>query len=144
VSDCIFVSRDERTANLQLTLVLIVDSVLVEWNSVKMPFNVSDVTANYMQGENGDEDGFVVITGGCNSPKGNERINLDGEDLFTCVSTSNVTLKFDPLANTFEEMAEMPHARQRHAAAVMNGEVYVFGGRDSNDTLVAAIDVSVS
>jgi hypothetical protein len=53
-----------------------------------------------------------------------------------------VTLKFDPFANTFEVMAEMPHVRQRHTAAVMNGEVYVFGGRDSDDSLVAAIDVS--
>jgi hypothetical protein len=53
-----------------------------------------------------------------------------------------VTLKFDPFANTFEVMAKMPHARQRHTAAVMNGEVYVFGGRDSEDILVATIDVS--
>lgn len=109
-----------------------------------MPFNVSDAIANYVPGENGAEDGFVIITGGCDSPKGNERINVDGQDLFTCVSTSNVTLKFDPFANTFEVLAEMPHARQRHTAAVMNGEVYVFGGRDSEDSLVAAIDVSVS
>lgn len=113
----------------------------VEWNSVKMPFPVSDVMANYMQGDNGDEDGFIIITGGCDSIKGNERANFGEDDLFACFSTSNVTLKFDPFANTFETMATMPHERQRHAAAVMNGELYVFGGRDSNDDLVAAIDV---
>lgn len=115
----------------------------VEFNSVKMPFNVSDIMANYLEGENGDEDGFIVITGGCNSPKGNERVNFDGEDLFSCLSTSNKTLKFDPFANTFEELAEAPHERQRHAAVVMDGELYVLGGRDSNDDLVAAIDVRI-
>jgi hypothetical protein len=29
-----------------------------------MPFNVLDAMANYMPGENGAEDGFVIITGG--------------------------------------------------------------------------------
>lgn len=109
-----------------------------------MPFKVSDVMANYMPGENGDEDGFIVITGGCNSLKGNERLTVDGKDLFACVSSSNATLKFDPFLNSFEIMMDAPHERQRHAAAVMNGELYVLGGRDSNDTLVTAIDVSAS
>ena len=101
--------------------------------------------ANYVQGDNGDEDGFVIITGGCNSLKGNGRLTgagEDGADLFACLSTSNATLKFDPFANTFQEMAEAPHERQRHAAAVMNGEVFVLGGKDSFDNLVNAIDVS--
>lgn len=104
-----------------------------------MPFVVSDIMANYMPG-NDDENGFVIITGGCDSPKGNERVNFGGDDLFACLSTSNITLKFDPLANTFEEMAVMPRPRQRHAAAAMNGELFVFGGRDSDDNLVTAID----
>ena len=72
----------------------------VQWNSVKLPFPVSDVMANYMDyGE--DEDGFVIITGGCDSVKGNERIPdglVDEEtgevlsDLFACTSTSDCML----------------------------------------------------
>mmetsp|Transcript_12275 Transcript_12275/g.22773 ORF Transcript_12275/g.22773 Transcript_12275/m.22773 type:complete len:439 (-) Transcript_12275:137-1453(-) len=119
------------------------DEIQFEWNSVKMPFKLSDMMANYWQGDNGDEDGFVIITGGCNSLKGNERLSGIGEggaDLFACLSTSNATLKFDPFANTFQEMAQAPHERQRHAAALMNGQVFVLGGRDSNDNLVTAID----
>jgi hypothetical protein len=119
----------------------------VEFNTVKMPFPVSDIMANYMQGENGDEDGFIIITGGCNSPNGNERVSIDGvNDLFACWSTSNKTLQFDPFSNVFEELAEAPHERQRHAAVVQNTnngkELFVLGGRDSNDNLVTAIDVS--
>ena len=123
------------------------DELQFEFNSVKLPFPLSDMMANYVPGENGDEDGFVIITGGCDSVKGNERIQIDGDngtkiDLFACVSTNVKTLKFDPFANTFTELAPAPHERQRHAAAVVNGEVYVVGGRDSNDELVTAIDVS--
>ena len=119
------------------------DDIQFKWNSVTMPFNVSDIMANYMQGDNGNEDGFIIITGGCDSVKGNERISAENStDLFGCLSTSNKTLKFDPFANEFTELAEAPHPRQRHAAAVVNGELYVFGGRDADDQLVPDIDVS--
>ena len=74
-----------------------------------MPFPLSDIMTNYMQGDNGDEDGFIIITGGCNSVNGNKRVNYGGDKLFACSSTSTKTLKFDPLANTFTEMANAPH-----------------------------------
>jgi hypothetical protein len=107
-----------------------------------MPFPVSDVVANYMEGPNGDEDGFVIITGGCDTVEGNVRANFGGDDLFTCLRSGSRTLKFDPFTETFEAMSDMLHERQRHAGAVIDGEVYLVGGRDSNDELVAAIDVS--
>lgn len=113
----------------------------VDFSPVKMPFKVSDIMANYVPGENGDEDGYILITGGCNSVKGNERITANGTDLFACFSTSNRTLKFDPFTETFEELAQAPHERQRHAAVFSNGELYLLGGRDSDDALVASIDV---
>jgi len=116
------------------------DDILFSWNTVKMPFAVSDVMANYMQGENGDEDAFILITGGCDSEKGNERADFGEGDLFACFSTSSKTLRFDPFANTFQEMASMPHERQRHGAAAVGGILYVVGGRDSNDELVTAVD----
>ena len=74
-----------------------------------MPFPLSDIMTNYMQGDNGDEDGFIIITGGCNSVNGNKRVNYGGDKLFACSSTSTKTLKFDPFANTFTEMANAPH-----------------------------------
>lgn len=104
--------------------------------------------ANYMPGPgNDDETGFILLTGGCDSPKGNERLVSDDpneQDLFICTSTSNQTLRFDPVANTFTTVATMPHARQRHAATVVGRYLVVLGGRDTNDDLVTAIDVRVS
>jgi hypothetical protein len=117
-----------------------------------MPFPVSDITANYVPGgpaNRDDESGYVLITGGCNSTRGNERINgTDPDtgapvDLFACLDTSSAALKFDPFAGTFTALADMPHPRQRHAAAFVNGELHLLGGRDSGDNLVTAIDVRV-
>lgn len=116
------------------------DEVRFQWSKTKLPFPLSDIMASYVPGPNGDENGFVIITGGCNSPKGNERANFGEDDLFACFSTSRATLRFDPFDETFETMAEAPHERQRHGAAVIGGKVYIVGGRDSNDELVASID----
>lgn len=121
------------------------DSMEFEWNSVHMPYPVSDTTSNYMEGENGDgTDGFIIITGGCDDPLGNQRnktealkeINLD---FFYCTSVTGKTLKFDPFENTFTAMENAPEQRYRHAAAVYNGELYVIGGRDAMDNLVKEI-----
>ena len=108
-----------------------------------MPNAISDVMANYMPGPTGEDDGFIVITGGCDTPKGNERANFGEGDLFTCLVSGNKARKFDPFTESFTTLADMPHERQRHGGAVIDGELYVVGGRDSNDELVAAIDVSL-
>jgi hypothetical protein len=107
-----------------------------------MPFPVSDVTATYMPGDQGDDNGFVIITGGCDSPKGNERADFD-PNLFICTSTSTATLHFDPFTGTFATLAPAPHERQRHTAVVFDNELYVLGGRDTEDNLVTAVDVSM-
>ena len=122
-----------------------------------MPFPISDIMANYMAGgENGndDEQGFIIITGGCDSLKGNERIQVPAEtntegsetdemvDLFACLSTTNKAFKFDPFTQAITEIANLPNERQRHAAVVIQNELWLLGGRDSNDNVVTAIDVS--
>lgn len=117
----------------------------VEPHSVKLPYPVSDIMATYVGGGatgSDDDSGFIIITGGCDSVKGNERSSWD-ENLFVCMSTSNRTLRFDPFSDKVTEVAPAPHARQRHAAVVVDGiEVWVVGGRDTDDNLVTAIDVS--
>ena len=118
------------------------DEIHFQESPVKMPFKVSDIQASYVPGENGDEDAFIIITGGCDAEKGNERANFGDGDLFACLSTTDRTLKFDPFDMSFTELKAAPHPRQRHAAVVYEGLVYVFGGRDNDDNLVAAIDVS--
>ena len=109
-----------------------------------MPTPISDIMANYMPGPNGDEDGFIIVTGGCDTPKGNERANFGDGDLFACFVSGNKAYKFDPFTQKFVgTIPDLPHERQRHGGAVIDGELYLIGGRDSNDTLVAAIDVRI-
>ena len=55
---------------------------------------------------------------------------------------------FDPIRHStfqawngeFEELAEMPRARARHASAVVDGRVCVYGGRNLTDALIAEVD----
>lgn len=118
----------------------LVEDIEFSWNSEKLPIKLSDAMANYMQGDNGDEDGFIIITGGCDSPDGNKKLPPP-DDMYTgCSSTSKATFKFDPFTDTFETMKEANYERQRHTAVVMNGELYVFGGRNSTDSLVPEIE----
>ena len=88
------------------------------------------------------EQGFIVVFGGCDSPGGNERNKTNDLVTFYCTSVTNATYIFNPFKNTFQRMADAPHPRYRHVAAVFNGELYVLGGRDLADNLVTAIDVS--
>lgn len=86
----------------------------------------------------------IILTGGCDSPEGNEQ---RGEN-FECGSLTNKAYAFDPIRHSpfqawsgeFEELAEMPRARFRHASAVVNGRVCVFGGRNLTDALIAEVD----
>ena len=121
-----------------------VNSALVEtltwsWNDVKMPYPVSDAMSTYVQGPNGDEDGFIIITGGCDHPDGNKRSRGDN---FVCLSVTTRALKFDPFQNKFTELPDAPRPRYRHAAVLVRKKVYVIGGRDVEDNLVDFIDVS--
>jgi len=120
-----------------------VNSALVEtltwsWNDVKMPYPVSDAISTYVKGPNGDEDGFIIITGGCDHKDGNKR--GDGGN-FYCLSVTTRTLKFDPFGNKFTELPGAPRPRYRHAAVLVGKKVYVIGGRDVDDNIVEHIDV---
>merc|ERR1719253_1897360 len=86
----------------------------------------------------------VILTGGCDSPEGNE----ERGDYFECGSLTNKVYAFDPIRHStfqawngeFEELAEMPRARARHASAVVDGRVCVYGGRNLTDALIAEVD----
>mmetsp|Transcript_2256 Transcript_2256/g.3248 ORF Transcript_2256/g.3248 Transcript_2256/m.3248 type:complete len:433 (+) Transcript_2256:195-1493(+) len=126
-------------ASFEVVVSQLVEDIEFSWNPTKLPIKLSDSMANYMQGDNGDEDGFIIITGGCDSHNGNEKLAVDS-DFASCMSTSKATFKFDPFENTFERMEDSNYERQRHTAVVMDGELYVFGGRDTDDNLVAEIE----
>ena len=121
-----------------------VDSAGVERSTVgfefrsldtRLPQPLSDFTA--VQDE---ATGLVYIAGGCNSPKGNEY--FADFDFYGCVSISNKIYVFDETASNFTTLPDMPRQRYRHAAAVVNSQLWLVGGRDVTDTLVSEVDVS--
>ena len=48
-------------------------------------------------------------------------------------SILNSVEKFSPLENKWTFVADMKHARQYHAACVLDGKIFVVGGRDENN-----------
>mmetsp|Transcript_5871 Transcript_5871/g.9253 ORF Transcript_5871/g.9253 Transcript_5871/m.9253 type:complete len:423 (+) Transcript_5871:36-1304(+) len=104
---------------------------------------------NSTEGEDGDEvKTRIIITGGCDSPMGNEYMEFGEDKFFDCVSLSAKAYAFDPIRNnkfqawtgTFETLADMPRKRARHASAVVNGNVCLYGGRNETGSLIAEVD----
>lgn len=119
-----------------------------------MPSPLSDMAISLLTVGGGGVDGKatdadakrrIVITGGCDNPEGNK---LGDDGYFSCPSLSNKAYAFDPIRHgtfqawngEFETLPDMPRARARHASAVANGNVCVFGGRNATDALVAEVD----
>lgn len=75
---------------------------------------------------------------------GNVRNKTDDMSTFYCTSVTNATYVFNPFQHTFKRMADAPHPRYRHVAVTFNGELFLLGGRDVDDNLITAIDVSSS
>jgi hypothetical protein len=126
---------------------------------VDLPTSLSDADESILMF--GDKK-RIVITGGCDSPLGNEyKESPEWGGYFECSSIVNKTYAFDPKrmatasmgsssvpqegvwGGEFEELADMPRARARHVNAVVDGKLCLFGGRDAFDGIVAEVDVSL-
>lgn len=86
--------------------------------------------------------GKVYLAGGCDSTNGNQYNTVYGK--FVCGSISNKSYIFDLNALAFTTTADMPVARYRHAAVLVNNQVWLVGGRDINDNVIATVDVSIT
>eukprot|EP00929_Paragymnodinium_shiwhaense_P053975 TRINITY_DN27056_c0_g1_i1.p1 TRINITY_DN27056_c0_g1~~TRINITY_DN27056_c0_g1_i1.p1 ORF type:complete len:391 (-),score=72.86 TRINITY_DN27056_c0_g1_i1:366-1538(-) len=51
------------------------------------------------------------------------------------------TTAYYPATNTHKNLTDAPRARYRHAAAVVDGKIYLLGGVDGTDTVVKEVDV---
>merc|ERR1712194_726487 len=67
--------------------------------------------------------GKIYVTGG------------HGNDDYT-----NTVIVFDPLANTWTELAGMGSTRGYHASAVIGGKLYVFGGFSNSGERTASVE----
>jgi len=115
---------------------------------VSVPTPLSDMSVAVLDA--GDAGGRrVVLTGGCDSPLGNEFQEGEWGEYFACSSISSKAYAFSPTVphttfqawtGEFAELPDMPRARCRHASAVVGGRLCVFGGRDAEDALVSEVD----
>jgi hypothetical protein len=101
-------------------------------STTSLPKPLSDLTATLSSSDK------VFIAGGCDSPLGNEFL----EGFFACSSISSALYEFDFLQNSFTTLAEMPRARYRHAAGILDNQLWLIGGRTLQDDLIAEVDVS--
>lgn len=102
--------------------------------STVLPKGLSDFTAN-----KDIATGLVYISGGCDAPNGN--VFVDGE--FICSNISKSLYSFDAKTETFDmSLPDMPVTRYRHAAVLIDGTLWIHGGRHVNDTVISNVDVS--
>lgn len=104
--------------------------------SIGLPKGLSDFTANLDYNTSN-----VYLAGGCDDPNGNVWNNEYGE--FVCSNVTNSFYLFDINTNQTKSLAVMPNARYRHASVLVNGHVWIHGGRDVDDNLVNEVDVSL-
>ena len=77
----------------------------------------------------------IYLIGGCSA----DQICYDPTSHFGCVcqGLTNKTQYYVPDSNTYvTTCADAPRARYRHAAAELNGVIYLVGGRGANDSHV--------
>jgi hypothetical protein len=90
--------------------------------------NTWSIGANMPGGRNFMASGYDSVSG---------KIYLvSGYNTGDVTSAQPNTWEYDPVANTFTERASFPHPAGGMAAGVINGHLYVAGGRDANDTIV--------
>lgn len=105
---------------------------------VRLPKPLSDFTISF------DETSQIAyIAGGCDAEQGN--VYLEEIGTFVCFSSSTALYAFDRSTNSFQTLAPMPVARYRHGAALLNGKIWLLGGRDTEaDVLLPTVDVSTA
>ena len=104
----------------------IYDPVIDEWKEGEpMPTARGALTANFI-------DGILYAVGG----KNKHIKDHNGESL----QTLQINEAYDPVSNTWTEKEPMPTARHHLTSAVVDGKLYVIGGRQTNEKPHVVVD----
>eukprot|EP00440_Ansanella_granifera_P060655 gb/GFBE01065741.1/.p1 GENE.gb/GFBE01065741.1/~~gb/GFBE01065741.1/.p1 ORF type:complete len:372 (+),score=78.51 gb/GFBE01065741.1/:1-1116(+) len=95
-----------------------------------MPSKRSDMTATTI----GDA---IYLVGGCAA---DQEWSTEA-NMYLCMGLTKKTEKYSPLTDTYESLGDAPRSRYRHAAAAVGSSIYVFGGVDIADNIIAEVDV---
>ena len=82
----------------------------------------------------------IYVIGGATTPPGSKQTSIDQMQAQVCLGTVE---EYDPATNTWRERATMPTPRNHAAIGVVNGKIYVIGGRVGAAFIGLASDTSV-
>lgn len=98
-----------------------------------LPISRSDLTATTV-------DDSILLLGGCSGNNTLVKFTAD-ESAYICNVVSNTSLIYLPKSDTYKTIPDMPRHRFRHAAVAVGSKVYVLGGTDDTDEVIAEVDV---
>lgn len=79
---------------------------------------------------------FAYVAGGCAAA--NQTNNSD------CSIVVSYLTRYNFAVDTWQELTPLPRPRCRHGAALVNGKMYMLGGRDAAGAIVSAVVRCVS
>jgi N-acetylneuraminic acid mutarotase len=82
----------------------------------------------------------IYVIGGATTPPGSHQTSIDQMQAQVCLGTVE---EYDPATNTWRDRTPMPTPRNHAAIGVVNGKIYVIGGRTGAAFIGLASDVSV-
>lgn len=82
----------------------------------------------------------IYVIGGASMPPGSQEKGITPMSPQVCLGTVD---EYDPASNTWRQRAPMPTPRNHAAVGVVNGKIYVIGGRVGAAFIGVASDVSV-
>ena len=82
----------------------------------------------------------IYVIGGASTPPGSNQVSIDQQHAQVCLGTVE---EYDPATNTWRERSPMPTPRNHAAIGVVNGKIYVIGGRVGAAFIGLSTDVSV-
>ena len=136
------------------------DMLQFSTRTATLPRPLSDHTATYISTDGTSSDakngrirassakssGKIYNIGGCDAVEGYIRNGnaeaVDSSLNLYCPHVSHAVTEYDIAQDDFMERARMPVARLRHSATAIGDKIWVVGGRDRDDNIVAEIDVS--
>jgi len=103
----------------------------------QMPFGRSDMSATVFDGDLfNDGIARIYLVGGCAADQ-----ICGGDGWCFCPEITNKCEFYKPDTDTWTDCADAPRERYRFAAAVVDGKLYLAGGRDVEDGLITAVDM---
>ena len=139
------------------------DMLQFSTRTATLPRPLSDHTATYIStdgtstyAKNGrirasstKPSGKIYNIGGCDAVEGYIRngeavdVNVASSLNMYCPHVSHAVTEYDIAQDDFVERARMPTGRLRHSATAIGDKIWIVGGRDRDDNIVAEVDVSI-